>query len=104
MAGSIPCLLQTKPWRMFQFWIWLAFVFSVGLSTLVAMHWFGGAVIDINKILTNSLALLLIAVNCNSVRRVKFVAAVLCVVALYYVAVGGHAYRKVIADPDTEIA
>ncbi|HEY0564511.1 MAG TPA: hypothetical protein VGC88_02950, partial [Terriglobales bacterium] len=48
LAASLPNILKTKPWRLTQTWVWLAFVFSVGLSTLVALHWLGGALIDIN--------------------------------------------------------
>jgi O-antigen ligase len=90
LIASIPGLLKAEIGKLFAFYCLLAVAFIV----LVSSTWNNGPGIGVHAFedfASNALVFLLIIANCQSLRRMKIVVAVVALIALYYVFQGAHA-------------
>ncbi len=92
MLACIPDLPKAKIWRTPQLYLLIGLTFAVAVSNIVASHWFGGAISSLESFVPSAVPLVLVAVTCTTLKRLRVLCIVLGCIALYYIAVGAAAY------------
>jgi hypothetical protein len=93
LLTSIPALGGADLLRLPQSYLVLGFAAAAAIS-LVTNHWLGGAVYAVQRLMPSIAAFFLVVLNVRSVQRIKILAAVLTLVAMFYTLQGGLAYFR----------
>lgn len=93
LACSVPAVLTDRRWRAPQLVLFAALVVWIPTSLILGpAHYVGGALESIYEFVPNAIVLLLVVINCRSVRRLRILLSVLVIVAGYFVFRGAESY------------
>jgi O-antigen ligase len=94
LATSIPGLIRVGMAKQFAFYCLLALLFFISVSS-AWNNGPGAGARAAEDFCSNSVVFLLVAANCNSLRRIKLAIAVVATIAIYYIFQGARALHAV---------
>jgi O-antigen ligase len=95
LACSVPAMLNDRRWYSPQLLFFAALIIWIPASLILGpLHYLTGAIDAISNFLPAALVLVLVIVNCQSVRRLRILLFTLLLVAAAFVIKGAEAYRQ----------
>ncbi len=92
VIASIPSLRGVSLLRLPQSYLLFGLAAAAAVS-MVANHWLGGALVALGRLMPSIVAFFLIVINVRSVRRIRVLAVVLAMIAIFYAVEGVVAFR-----------
>jgi O-antigen ligase len=100
---SVPTLLKSFTLKMPQSLALLGLAIAVFLSVLIGMRWPGGAVQAFLNFVPNAFAFFIVCIHCNTIKKLKVLAAAMLFVCLFVIAHGAFdLLRGLPESPNTQ--